>query len=75
MTRAESLQLPINDRQGGPLVELKKVPLQPRSSGYQVKIHCGILLEGFRPGRYVRVYPSTWNLVALPKEERFFNRE
>lgn len=66
---------PVNDRKGGNILEIKKVPAQPGSSGVQIRVKCDLLLEGFRPRRVVRFYPATWKVIALPREEQFFGRE
>lgn len=66
---------PVNDRKGGNILEIKKVPAQPGSSGVQIRVKCDMLLEGFRPRRVVRFYPATWKVIALPREEQFFGRE
>lgn len=66
---------PVNDRKGGNILEIKKIPVQPGSSGVQIRVKCDLLLEGFRPRRVVRFYPATWKVIALPREEQFFGRE
>lgn len=66
---------PVNDRKGGNILDIKRVPIQPGSSGVQIRVQCDMLLEGFRPRRIVRFYPATWKVVALPREEQFFGRE
>lgn len=66
---------PVNDRKGGNILDIKKVPVQPGSSGIQIRVKCDMLLEGFRPRRIVRFYPATWKVIALPREEQFFGRE
>ena len=66
---------PVNDRKGGPVLDIVKVPVQPGSSGVQIRVRCDLLLEGFRPRRIVRFYPATWKVVALPREEQYFGRE
>ena len=66
---------PVNDRKGGPVLEVKKVPAEPGSAGVRIRVQCDQLLEGFRPNRVVRFYPPTWKVVALPREEQFFGRE
>jgi len=66
---------PINDRKGGNILDNKKVPLEPGSSGVQIRVKCDMLLEGYRPKRIVRFYPATWKVVALPLEEQFHGRE
>ncbi|QDU25516.1 hypothetical protein ETAA8_05850 [Anatilimnocola aggregata] len=66
---------PVNDRKGGNILHIGKVPLEPGSSGVQIKVKCCQLLEGFRPNRVVRFYPATWKVNALPREEQFHGRE
>ncbi|MEM7014350.1 MAG: hypothetical protein AAF585_23055 [Verrucomicrobiota bacterium] len=66
---------PTNDRKGGNLLKTTNVPVVPGSSGVQIQVQCGMLLEGYRPGEIVRFIPSTWKFLALPKEESFFGRE
>lgn len=66
---------PVNDRKTGSILEVKKVPVEPGSSGVQMKIKMDLMLEGYRPKRIVRFYPETWKVIALPKEEEFFGKE
>ncbi len=66
---------PVNDRKSGPILHRRKIPAEPGSSGHQIEVKCDLLLEGFRPKRIVRVYPGTWKVIQLPKEEQFFGRE
>ena len=66
---------PLNDRKGGNILNTKKVSIVPGSSGVQIQVQCGMLLEGYRPGEVVRFFPASWEFVALPKEEQFFGRE
>jgi hypothetical protein len=66
---------PVNDRKGGTILDIKKVPVEPGSSGVRIRVQCDMLLEGFRPRRIVRFYPAAWKVVALPREEQFFGRE
>jgi hypothetical protein len=40
------------------------------SSGIQIKLKFAELLEGYRPGRYVRVKSERWAFVTMPPEER-----
>lgn len=65
---------PVNDRKGGNIT-IGKVPVEPGSSGVQIKVKCCMLLEGHRPGRIVRFYPAPWKVNALPHEEQFHGRE
>ncbi len=66
---------PVNDRKGGNILAINKVPVVPGGSGVQIKVKCCMLLEGHRPGRIVRFYPATWKVNALPHEEQFHGRE
>ena len=66
---------PVNDRKGGNIIEVKRIPTEPGSGGVQIKVKCDLLLEGYRPRRVVRFYPATWKVIALPHEEQFFGRE
>ncbi len=66
---------PVNDRKGGNILDIKKIPAEPGGAGVQIKVKCDLLLEGFRPKRIVRFYPATWKVMALPREEQFYGRE
>lgn len=44
-----------------------EVPLG--SSGIQIRMKIDMVLEGFRPGRTVRVRPKNWPKVQVPREE------
>ena len=66
---------PVNDRKGGNILNICKVPLEPGSSGVQIKVKCDLMLEGFRPRRIVRFYPAPWKVNALPREEQYSGRE
>ena len=66
---------PVNDRKTGSVLEVKKIPAEPGSSGVQIKLKMDMMLEGYRPKHIVRFYPPTWKVIALPKEEEYFGRE
>ena len=66
---------PVNDRKRGPILEVNRVPEAPGSSGVQIKIRPDLMLEGYRPDRIVRVYPSAWPVIALPLEQQYFGRD
>lgn len=66
---------PLNDRKGGNILYIGAVPVEPGSSGVQIKVKCSMMLEGYRPKRIVRFFPATWKVDALPKEEEFNGRE
>ncbi|PQO45715.1 hypothetical protein C5Y93_12350 [Blastopirellula marina] len=59
----------VNDRKPGPIVAVREVEKAPGSSGIQIQVQPQLLLEGFRPGRIVRIFPSGWPLVTIPQEE------
>jgi hypothetical protein len=59
----------VNDRMYSDILEIKKIPIAPGSSGIQLVIKPENLLEGFRPGRIVRLLPERWPLDDLPWEE------
>jgi len=66
---------PINDRKGGEILESKTIPAELGSSGLQLRVKCGMLLEGYRPKRIVIVQPVVWPFRTLPVEEQLFGRE
>jgi hypothetical protein len=66
---------PVNDRKGGNILSIDKLPIAVGFSGVRIKVKCCMLLEGHRPGRIVRFYPATWKVNALPREEQFYGRE
>ncbi len=66
---------PVNDRKGGNILSIVEVPQQPGCGGVQIRVKCGMLLEGFRPKHIVRFYPAPWKVEALPQEEQFHGRE
>ncbi len=55
----------------GTLLEVTKatadVPLG--SSGIQIRFDTDLIIEGLRPGRVVRVRPTNWPQVQVPREE------
>ncbi len=42
------------------------------NSGWQITCHPDLMLEGFRPGRIVRLYAGVWGVADLPREEKLF---
>ncbi len=66
---------PVNDRKRGDILEVRRIPIEPGSSGVQVRLKMDLLLEGYRPHRVVRYFPAHWPVLALPREEQFFGRE
>lgn len=55
----------------GPILEVtktsEKIPLG--SSGIQIRFETDLIIEGIRPGKVVRVGPSSWPQVNIPREE------
>ncbi len=66
---------PTNDRKGGNILKINKVPVVPGCRGVQIQLECGMMLEGFRPTKIVRFYPASWPFITVPMEESFFGRE
>ncbi len=60
-----------SDRKLGQVIEWKEIenPLSG-SSGIQVRMKFTELLDGYRPGRIVRVKSHDWLFVTMPSEER-----
>jgi len=63
---------PDHDGMDGKIVAVEKVDDNPPrgSSGIQIQFAVPLILEGFRPGRVVRVRPQSWPNVKPPVEER-----
>lgn len=63
---------PDHDGMDGKIVEVKKSPADPQTgnSGIEVSFEVALVLEGFRPGRIVRLRPQDWPNVKPPVEER-----
>ena len=55
----------------GTILEVIKTPgVAPMgSSGIQVRFETDLIIEGIRPGRVVRIRPSGWPNVYIPREE------
>lgn len=55
----------------GPILDVRRatseIPLG--SSGVQVRFETDLIIEGIRPGRVVRVRPSSWPELTVPREE------
>lgn len=66
---------PTNDRKGGNILKISKTPVVPGCSGVQIELECGMMLEGFRPGKIVCFYPTSWPFITVPMEESFHGRE
>ena len=63
----------INDRKAGPLIETIRSTPTPSASGIRLRFQPTVLLEGFRPQRIIRVWPSKWKVDDLPREERMYH--
>lgn len=60
-----------HDNKSGPILEIKKSENPPPgSSGIRIRFTLDELLEGFRPGRIIRLCPHHWPRIKLPPEER-----
>jgi hypothetical protein len=59
------------DKKIGQVVEWKEVENPPLgSSGIQVRLKFTELLEGYRPGRCIRLKCDGWTFITVPPEER-----
>ena len=60
-----------SDKKIGQVIEWKESENPPSgSSGIQVRLKFTELLDGYRPGRVVRVKCHDWLFVTMPSEER-----
>ena len=60
-----------SDKKIGQVLDWKETPNPPPgSSGIQVRMKFAELLDGYRPGRIVRVKCDSWKFVTIPTEER-----
>ena len=67
---------PDHDGMEGRFMAVEKSENPPLgSSGIQVKIKMNLILEGFRPGRVVRIRPNNWPKNKPPREELIGNIE
>jgi hypothetical protein len=62
----------INDVKRGPILAVDRGAAGPGSSGVRVLFKPSNLLEGYRPGRVVRLFPADWKVDDLPREERLY---
>lgn len=55
----------------GPILDVMKTKgdIPFGSSGIQIKFKTDLIIEGIRPGRNIRVRPSHWPHVNIPREE------
>ncbi|MCY3016561.1 MAG: hypothetical protein NT171_17945 [Planctomycetota bacterium] len=62
---------PAHMASGGAILELTRLPgaIPLGSSGIQIRFETDQIIEGIRPGRVVRVRPTSWPLVNLSREE------
>ncbi|MCA9051875.1 MAG: hypothetical protein KDA89_24220, partial [Planctomycetaceae bacterium] len=62
---------PDHDGMDGHIIAVEKSEEPPAfgSSGIQVQFRVPLVLEGFRPGRTVRIRPHSWPKVKPPVEE------
>jgi hypothetical protein len=65
-----------SDKKIGQVLEWKDLPNPPPgSSGQQIRLKFQELLDGYRPGRIVRVKSIDWIFVTIPTEERMKSLE
>lgn len=62
---------PAHMASGGAILEVTSLPGDAPlgSSGIQIRFETDQIIEGIRPGRVVRVRPTSWPLVNLSREE------
>ncbi|GDY10120.1 hypothetical protein LBMAG52_36060 [Planctomycetia bacterium] len=62
---------PAHMASGGAILEVTRLPGDAPlgSSGIQIRFETDQIIEGIRPGRVVRVRPTSWPLVNLSREE------
>ena len=62
---------PAHMASGGVILELSRLPgaIPLGSSGIQIRFETDQIIEGIRPGRVVRVRPTSWPLVNLSRDE------
>ena len=55
----------------GPIIDVTRIKgeIPLGSSGIQIRLETDLIIEGVRPGRVVRVKPSGWPQVNVPREE------
>jgi len=64
------------DKKIGEVLRWEATPEPPTgSSGVQVTLRFRELLDGYRPGRIVRVKADPWRFVTMPPEERILSPE
>lgn len=68
---------PDHDGMDGQIVGVDQVAKDPPlgSSGIQIQFEVPLVLEGFRPGRIVRIRPANWPNTKPPFEERIRSLE
>lgn len=60
-----------SDKKIGQVIEWKEIENPPPgSSGIQIRLKFTELLDGYRPGRCVRVKSDLWPFITMPPEER-----
>ena len=65
-----------NDEKPGRIVDLVRHADPPfGSSGIQLRILMDEMLEGFRPGRSVRIAAGEWKTPVRPREERLWPQD
>jgi hypothetical protein len=64
------------DKKIGDVLRWEASPEPPTgSSGVRVTLRFAELLDGYRPGRIVRVKADPWKFVTMPPEERYLSLE
>lgn len=59
----------VNIVKSGPILKKSVAPAPLGSSGLTLTFQPNEMLEGFRKHRLIRLFPATWPIIPLPREE------
>ncbi|QDT64896.1 hypothetical protein [Calycomorphotria hydatis] len=63
---------PFSDRKICHILDVTKTEKEMGSSGIQICVKVDLMLEGFRPGENVRLFPKGYGVKHIPREEEIF---
>lgn len=61
-----------NDIMRGPILAVQNVQARLGDSGMRVTFKPSIMIEGYRPKRFVRLFYGGWKVDELPREEKLY---
>jgi len=65
-----------NDSKPGSRLEVSRIGNpEPGSAGVRIRMHFFEMIEGFRPGRTVRIAPGDWPVLPRPREEKLWQKD